>query len=258
VAISDRTRKLLWGRAGDRCAICRKPLSRDPEHGADRVAVIGEECHIVGRSPDGPRGGGDSGGDLDGYENLVLLCAIDHAVVDRQQESWTATRLREVKAAHERWVAARLAERRVQPEMLWQWPGRRTTDVESIRSGSQLMGLYARVFSDSIRLPERLDSTPRELVGAIFRTAQEWGDIWVEVPLDQKLAVEAELDAALDELTAEGFMVLGGVRQMLLSVDGQDSPWPEALIFVRSDAEIETMLQAEEAKASGSAGKAHG
>jgi hypothetical protein len=250
VAISDRTRKLLWGRSGDRCAMCRKPLSRDPEHASDRVALVGEECHIVGRSPDGPRGGEHRVGDIDGYENLVLLCASDHAAADGHEASWTVERLRETKAAHERWVAARLSEQRVQPEMSWQMPGTRRTDIESIRSGSRLMGLYERALSASVRLPERLERAPRELAGALFRTAQEWSENWADVAFDQKLEIEAALDEALDELAAEGFMVLGGVQQKLLIVDGQESPWPEALIFVRSNAEIQAMLDAEEAKAS--------
>jgi hypothetical protein len=45
--------------------------------------------------------------------------------------------------------------------------------------------------------------------------------------------------------------VLGGVRQMLLIVDGKESPWAEALIFVRSNTEIEAMLNMEDAYALG-------
>jgi hypothetical protein len=109
MTVADRTRKLLWGRAGDRCAICRMPLSQDAPHPADRATVLGEECHIVGRSLDGPRGG-EAVGDLDGYANLILLCAGDHAVVDGQSATWTVERLRQTKAAHERWVVARLSK----------------------------------------------------------------------------------------------------------------------------------------------------
>src|SRR5205085_1467643 len=46
VAISDKTRKLLWGRSGNRCAICRRTLSVDGTV-VDAEAVVGEECHIV-------------------------------------------------------------------------------------------------------------------------------------------------------------------------------------------------------------------
>jgi len=252
MAISDRTRKLLWGRAGDRCAICRKPLSRDPEHAADRVTLLGEECHIEGGSPEGPRGASGSVRDLDGYENLILLCASDHVVVDGQPAKWTIERLRETKAAHERWVAARLSERGTRPEVFWQTPGTHRTDLESIRSGSRLMGLYARALSTSVRLPERLAQAPRELVGIIFRTAEEWSDIWEDVPFDQKLSIEAELDDSLDELAAEGFTVLGGISKMLVVVDGRESPWPEALLLVRSNAEIDAMLETTRSRAAGS------
>lgn len=211
--------------------------------------VLGEECHIVGRSLDGPRGG-EGVGDLDGYENLILLCASDHAVVDGQSATWTVERLRQTKAAHERWVAARLSKQRAAPEMLWQAPGTQRTELEAIRSGSRLMALYARALSASVRLPERLELAPRRLVGTIFQTAQDCGDIWSDIGFDQQLSIEAELDEALDQLAAEGFTVLGGVREKLLIVDGQESPWPEALIFVRSNAEIEAMLNGEATDAS--------
>jgi hypothetical protein len=150
-------------------------VSRDPEHAADRAAVVGDECHIVGRSPDGPRGRGTSIGDLDGYENLVLLWANDHAVVDGQQETWTVERLRRTKVAHERWVAG-------------------TTFGAADSSRGALMGLYERALSVSVCLPERLERVPRELVGTIFRTAQERSDIWADLAFDQKLMLEAELD----------------------------------------------------------------
>jgi hypothetical protein len=230
------------------------PLSREAQHPADRATVVGEECHIVGRRPDGPRGGEEAVGDLDRYENLILLCASDHAVIDGQPQTWTVERLRQTKAEHERWVAARLSKQRAAPEMLWQTPGTHRTQLESIRSGSSLMGLYGRALSASVRLPERLAPTPRALVGTIFRTAQDWGDIWSDVAFDQQLAIQAELDQALDELAAEGFTVLGGVRQKVLIVDHRESPWPEALIFVRSNAEIEAMLEPEEGDGSPSQG----
>lgn len=243
MAISDRTRKLLWGRAGDRCAVCRRALSRDAEHAADRIAVLGEECHIVARSSGGPRSGVDVE-DLDGYDNLILLCANDHAVVDEHAAGWGIERLRETKANHERWVETRLSTAGVLPELHWR-PGTRRTELEVIRSGSSLMRLYGRTFAISVRRPERLDGRARALVGTIFGTAEEWADIWDEVPMGQQLEIEADLDDALDELEAEGFVVLGGIRHMLLATDDREVPWPEALILVRSSAELQEALGAD-------------
>jgi DNA-binding NarL/FixJ family response regulator len=67
VSITTKTRKLLWSCAGGRCAICRIQLT-EAASGDDPAAVLGEECHIAPRSPDGPRAEvRASTPDLDGY-----------------------------------------------------------------------------------------------------------------------------------------------------------------------------------------------
>lgn len=184
--------------------------------------------------------------DLNGYENLILLCATDHALVDEHAEAWSADRLRDTKASHERWVASRLSEKRGSGAVARHLPN----GLSEIRSGSRLMDLYRRSFSASVDRPERLDRRARTLVGTIFGTAEEWSDIWSDVSLSQQLDIEADLDDALDDLHTEGFMVIGGVRQMLVTVDGRDTPWLEALIFVRSHDEIQAMLDAEDSPSS--------
>jgi hypothetical protein len=54
VAISDRTRKILWARAGGRCSICRTIVVTE-ETEADAPSVFGEEAHIISAAPNGPR-----------------------------------------------------------------------------------------------------------------------------------------------------------------------------------------------------------
>jgi hypothetical protein len=55
MAISGKTRKILWGRSGNRCAICRRELVMDATD-LDDESVTGDECHIVARKPIGTRG----------------------------------------------------------------------------------------------------------------------------------------------------------------------------------------------------------
>ncbi len=45
MAITDRTRKILWARSGNCCAVCRKDLIIDASDDDDE-SVVGEECHI--------------------------------------------------------------------------------------------------------------------------------------------------------------------------------------------------------------------
>ncbi|MCX2948965.1 tetratricopeptide repeat protein [Lentzea sp. NEAU-D7] len=124
VSISDKDRKILWGRSGNRCALCRQLLVAQ-RTSADEDAVVGDEAHIAARSPGGPRYGEGVPAAIDGYANLILLCRVDHKRVDDQPVHYTATRLRKIKTEHEAWVehalvgqAPRLRVREVSPREL--------------------------------------------------------------------------------------------------------------------------------------------
>lgn len=105
MAIGVRDRKLLWGRSGNQCAFegCNRMLVVGADE-SDRDAVVGQEAHIVGRSPEGPRGHAPDATPDDSYENLILLCADHHKVVDDDPQTWTVDRLQAMKAEHEQRV----------------------------------------------------------------------------------------------------------------------------------------------------------
>jgi hypothetical protein len=70
LAISEKTRKILWARSGNRCAICCCELVRE-EFITDPAAVVGDECHIISKKPGGPRYERYAEIDLDSYGNLI-------------------------------------------------------------------------------------------------------------------------------------------------------------------------------------------
>jgi hypothetical protein len=75
----------------------------------DDESVVGDECHIVSREPNGPRY--DPGfplEDIDSYQNLILLCKVHHKMVDDQAETFTASILRQLRGNHEAWVSRAL------------------------------------------------------------------------------------------------------------------------------------------------------
>jgi hypothetical protein len=110
---SDKTLKLLWGRAAGRCAIpiCRIELFvTEPNY--NPIWNIGEMGHVVGSSDAGPRA--DSSlklGERDEYENLILLCRNCHSKIDGLAPIYPESRLLEIKANHESWVRTALPER---------------------------------------------------------------------------------------------------------------------------------------------------
>jgi hypothetical protein len=104
MSITDRTRKLLWGPSGNRCAICKRLLVMR-EIGSDDVSIVGDECHIVSSEPGGPRYDPHFPKEtLDADLNLLLLCKIHHTQVDDQVSYYDAERLRNIKRDHLNYV----------------------------------------------------------------------------------------------------------------------------------------------------------
>lgn len=110
MSIGQRDIKLLWGRSGNRCAICRRELTQD-KAALTSAFTLGEQAHIVGEKPDAPRGKSPlSQPERDSYHNLILLCPNDHAIIDKNEADWPVEKLHQVKSEHELWVTETLSE----------------------------------------------------------------------------------------------------------------------------------------------------
>lgn len=101
MGILDRDRKILWARAHNSCAYCKRPLVEDAT-ADDGESVVGDEAHIVAQSGNGPRAGFITDTGVDSYDNLILLCKVHHKLVDDQPATYTVERLRAMKRDHER------------------------------------------------------------------------------------------------------------------------------------------------------------
>jgi predicted restriction endonuclease len=99
MTITDKTRKVLWGRSGNRCSFCRSPLVIDAT-AADTEAVVGDECHVISGKRGGPRADSNFPPErIDELENLLLLCRVHHKMVDDQAETYTVDVLKAIRAA---------------------------------------------------------------------------------------------------------------------------------------------------------------
>ncbi len=70
--------KRLFTHSGNRCAFpkCTSPI-------VQKTTIVGEICHIKAASPHGPRYDPEqTAEERHGYENLVLLCANHHTIID--------------------------------------------------------------------------------------------------------------------------------------------------------------------------------
>jgi hypothetical protein len=105
--MKERDVKLLWGRAGGLCAICKTKLSQDATGGA---FPLGEAAHIVAESDSGPRGESPlTSEERDRYTNRVLLCPNDHTTIDKSPADYPIERLHILKREHELWVEQQLS-----------------------------------------------------------------------------------------------------------------------------------------------------
>jgi hypothetical protein len=117
MSYSEKTIKMLWGRAASRCAICRMELVMD-RAGGDDESIVGDIAHIIARDEDGKAGprsvaslpteGQDRFANLianrSKYANLLVLCKNHHKQVDDQPLAFPVEKLLEVKENHEVWV----------------------------------------------------------------------------------------------------------------------------------------------------------
>lgn len=107
--ILDRDLKLLWGRAGNRCSICRDELAAEKTE-SDPHVIIGIHAHIVADSVNGPRGNFVLPMDKRHlYDNLILLCMKHSKIIDEQLSKYTIEELHRIKNEHEAWVSERLS-----------------------------------------------------------------------------------------------------------------------------------------------------
>ncbi|WP_161937749.1 HNH endonuclease signature motif containing protein [Aquitalea pelogenes] len=110
MTIKQKDIKLLWGRSGNRCAICRVVLTQDALSVTSSF-TLGEQAHIVGDKSGSARSTSPlTAEQRDSYHNLILLCPTHHTEIDSNEPDWPVERLHQVKSEHELWVTETLSE----------------------------------------------------------------------------------------------------------------------------------------------------
>ena len=102
MAISDKTKRLLWSRSGGYCQnpACNHDFFVFFQNG--EVTSLNELAHVIGQSEQGPRGRSNLGArERDEYENIILLCPTCHTLIDKSPDQFSVKTLREWKRRHE-------------------------------------------------------------------------------------------------------------------------------------------------------------
>ena len=225
MTISDKTRKILWGRSGNRCAICRQRLVVD-ETTVDAESVVGDECHIHSGTQNGPRY--DAAVDpryVDSLDNLLLLCRIHHKMVDDQFETYAADLLRSIKANHEQWVEDKFDEKPDYPSikvkrLKHEIPER----LIPVESGAELFNLVSGCHGSYQDHNDDLNDEEVEIVGGFLQNLKDWVDIAGDLEPIEKVRAKKSLGDELEDLRSKGFLVFAAKeRQRLEGGKGEPS-----------------------------------
>jgi hypothetical protein len=236
MTIAARDRKILWGRAGNRCAKCRTLLVPATESSGSQ-ALVGEECHIVSPRPSGPRGGEARPGGVspDAYENLILLCPTDHSLVDQLPTDYPVAKLVALKADHEAWVEQSLDAYAVSPVAI----ARGYPDfLREVRDGGDLLSIVASAEESSFDHESTRNRTEAETVGEFAQVIHDYAEIWEDLEPGARISAAFELGELLDTAKAAGWRVFAARGRGSISggVSPRPSSWDTAYVrLVRAD-----------------------
>jgi hypothetical protein len=207
MAISNQTRRILWRRSGERCAVCQRRLVM---HATESYleSALGSECHIVASEPGGPRGSFPlTVEERDDYSNLILLCKVHHQLIDAQPHTYPVDKLRKIKRRHE--ASIRNALKLKQPKSE-QAPS--PLVLYRIETGAQLISLLRGSHASRFH-HDSLDSDRTELANNFLKNAQEYLNGWDAIASHEKKTAQSTLDRAIYTLEAHGLLVYASQRQ---------------------------------------------
>lgn len=242
--VTDRTRKILWVKAGGRCSICQVQLVTKGTD-TDDPSVFGEEAHIVGQSPNGPRAGNVS--HVDSYTNLLMLCRKHHKQVDDQVGYYTVERLKKIKRQHEEWVTTLGETTNPGPVRLIPDPTRPPKKMLKLFiSGTELWHFFDGALSFLPRWPSGLSDEHEDLIAGFFDNLRDWNDISGD--LDSYRAKRdacRSIDGNIEELAKAGFIV--GARERFLLLTGGVSQEPSSWRAVEIEVQPFSAMQLRDA-----------
>ncbi|MEE4140936.1 HNH endonuclease signature motif containing protein [Pseudomonas viridiflava] len=168
MAVKPKAFKELYAKAAGRCAMCSgfESVFKDKICEVEiNNKNISEAAHVIAQSKKGPRAEEGYTGDIDGYDNLILLCPTHHKAVDDNPENFPSNWLRNKKKDLEQWVNNSL-----------KLDGRRNNDINSLsllmqslaftRIRSYCEGLPDSFYFDFFETGTTLDNFPIDLPDA--------------------------------------------------------------------------------------------
>ena len=223
MAISDKTRKKLWAKSGNRCSICKTELFSNKEKAED--LNIGEECHIISSKPKGPRHK-KSLDDYDLYDNLILLCRNHHKEIDELTDTYTEELLRYIKQNHENWVNTSLNDSKAKKE--------KPKFISRITSGKELLNIISDSYGYRTDYDEVDNEEDANFIGGVLQELTDYGDISGMVEVYEKVKMAIDLSKLIDQIEEKGYYLFAedNIEKIKFN-NGETDRWKVATILIR-------------------------
>lgn len=233
MSITEKTRKILWGKAARLCSICRENLIEESKAEKDTPSIIGDECHIVSKKPNGPRYiEGFPEEKIDSYENLILLCKNHHKLIDDQEKNYLIDKLKKIKFEHEKWISKNLINKTNNFGMKLinvKEPKNLVKITHGGQIGGVLNGVYAFEYAkEKLNTREEVDA-----VGDLLSYLEDFDVIFAdESGLKLRTEIEFELTSIIERLDSLGLWVFGGKKINIYEVKSELDEWPIGIIHI--------------------------
>ncbi len=225
MAITDKTRKSLWAKSGNRCSICKIELFSS--NADNNEFNIGEECHIISSKEKGPRHKSNID-DYDLFNNLILLCRNHHKEIDESVDTYTEELLRYIKSNHENWVQSTINnavnnDKKNQPKFLTR-----------ITSGKELLNIVSDSHGYRTDYDEIENEQDAEYIGGVFQSLVDYGDISGMVETYDKVKIGFQLNQLLKDLEEKGYFLFGErTREKMIFGIGESDHWNIATLVIK-------------------------
>lgn len=201
MGISEKTRKILWTRSGNKCAICKQNLVNANN------TIIGNECHIISSRIHGPRYKLIQNFDYDSFDNLLLLCSNCHKTIDTEIGYYTVEILKDKKNIHENEIKV-LSENKKPNDLFPQING--ITLLPIITTGKELFNILDGSAMMKYDFENTTDQVEIEFIAGMMEDLTEYMDYFATETLPLlKLKSIVNLNNILTEIKNKSFMLFG-------------------------------------------------
>ena len=225
MAISEKTRKILWAKSANRCSICKTELFSKKDD--SKEFNIGEECHIISSKINGPRYKPNII-DYDENDNLILLCRNHHREIDLLTEKYSEESLINLKIKHEKWV-----QNTINKEI----SSKKINDPKfllRITTGKELLNIISECHGYETDYDELDNEEEAEYIGGILQIIIDFGEISSDIQINDKVKIGYEFDGILKELETKGYFLFGEKRIETINYNNSViDDWTIATLIIR-------------------------